>query len=159
MISDIKIKSYNEVSQLVGGHTSIVKTGCFDLLHIGHLEVFQRCKKIAQILIVLVGSDDVLKKLYGNSEKARPIFDENNRAKMIAALACVDYVCILTEPLHHTVLDIIRPTYYHIPNDDKWIEDKKQMCHKFGIELIMDENSIILNHGKLFEPHTSNFRG
>jgi D-beta-D-heptose 7-phosphate kinase/D-beta-D-heptose 1-phosphate adenosyltransferase len=159
MTSDIKIKSYHEVSKLIKSHKSIVKTGCFDLLHIGHLGSFQRCKKIAEILIVLVGSDVVLKKLYGDSEKAKPIFDESNRAKMIAALDCVDYVCILTEPLHHTALDIIRPTYYHIPNDDRWIEEKKQMCQKFGIEIVIDENSIILNYGKLFEPHTSNFRG
>lgn len=156
MTLNTKIVSYQEAAKY--GKDAIVKTGCFDIFHIGHLKMFERCKEIADTLIVFVGSDNVLKQLYGESPKAKAYFDEVNRADVIAALSCVDYVCILTEPTHHYALSIIRPKYYHIPNDDKWPEEKRKMCEDLGIELVIDPNTEILNHGVPFEPHTTQIK-
>lgn len=138
--------------------TFIVKTGCFDLLHIGHIRMFERCKTMADYLIVFVGSDKVLAELYPNSEKAKAYFDENNRAEMVASIQCVDFVVIVQEPTHEQALSMIRPEYYHIPSDDKWPEDKREMCNKHGIKLVIDSNTELTNHGKKLEPHTTQIK-
>jgi len=153
------IKSYEEIADIVSKSEDkfIVKTGCFDIIHIGHLKMFERCKKYGK-LIVFVGSDKVLKELYGDSPKSKAYFDENVRAEMVASLECVDYVCTLTEPTHHRALSIIKPTHYHIPNDDRWPEEKQKMCDELGIKLVIDTNTEILNHGVIFEPHTTKIK-
>jgi cytidyltransferase-like protein len=155
-----KIKTYEQVALLVkhSKESFIVKTGCFDILHIGHLKMFERCKNIADNLIVFIGSDEVLMQLYSGSQKAKAYFDENNRAEMVASLKCVDYVCILTEPTHHKALEVIRPQFYHISNDDRWPKEKQKMCDDLGIELVIDRNTDIINHWVLFEPHSTEIK-
>lgn len=143
---------------MVIGKRSIVKTGCFDILHMGHVRMFEKCKTHADVLIVLVGSDDVLKKLYGDAEKSKAYFDQHNRLRMVAALECVDFVCMLSEPTHELALRTIRPTFYEIPIDDRWPDEKIEMCKTLGIRIIVSPNVKIFNHGKEFEPHTSEIK-
>lgn len=155
-----KIISYQEAGSICrrlreDGKTSIVKTGCFDFLHIGHIRMFERCKEIADYLIVFVGSDEVLKTLYRNTDKANPYFDEDNRIQSVAAIACVDFVVMLNEPAHNYALSIIKPDYYHIPTDDKWPQEKQKMCDDIGIKLIIEPNTTVINHGLFFEPHST----
>ena len=143
---------------MVIGKRSIVKMGCFDILHMGHVRMFEKCKAHADVLIVLVGTDNVLKKLYGDSPKANSYFDQFNRMRMVAALECVDCVCPLTEPTHEFALSIIEPTYYEIPDDDKWLEEKTRICLALDIKVVVSPNIKIFNHGKEFEPHTSEIK-
>jgi D-beta-D-heptose 7-phosphate kinase/D-beta-D-heptose 1-phosphate adenosyltransferase len=63
--------------------------GCFDLIHPGHIAYLEEAKSLGDILIVAINTDASVKKLKGND---RPINTLNDRAKILKALNCVDYV-------------------------------------------------------------------
>lgn len=66
----------------------VVTCGTFDLMHIGHLNMLQRCKELGTKLIVGVSSD----KFNFEKKKRLPIFNEKDRLKIIKSLKCVDDV-------------------------------------------------------------------
>ena len=65
--------------------------GVYDLFHVGHLNLFERCKKSCDYLIVGVCNDDYVKTIKGKN----PIINENDRARIVNALKCVDEVRII----------------------------------------------------------------
>lgn len=71
------------------GKSVAFTTGCFDILHVGHLDLFEAAKSVSDILIVAVATDEIVKISKGNS---RPINKFEDRAKIIASLKQVDYV-------------------------------------------------------------------
>lgn len=81
--------------------------GCFDLLHVGHIKYLENAKAHGDILIVTVTADQ-----YVNKGTNRPIYSEENRAYMLAALACVDYVAISHSPTAVYALHKIRPDIF-----------------------------------------------
>ncbi|MCK4966322.1 adenylyltransferase/cytidyltransferase family protein, partial [bacterium] len=64
------------------GKKVVFTNGCFDILHRGHIEIFQRSKSLGDILIVGLNSDASVKMLKGDK---RPIVDEDDRAVVVAA--------------------------------------------------------------------------
>ena len=80
--------------------------GCFDLLHVGHLEYLQRLKAKADCLIVAVNSDASVRRLKG---AGRPLVPAAERARMVAALKPVDFVTIFPESTPLKVIRAIRP--------------------------------------------------
>jgi rfaE bifunctional protein nucleotidyltransferase chain/domain len=94
-----KIKSRGEMVEIVKGLKAQGKritftNGCFDLLHIGHLETFREAKRHGDLLIVGLNSDTSVRALKGHE---RPFVPEKQRAAMLAALEDVDYVVIFQE--------------------------------------------------------------
>jgi len=83
--------------------------GCFDLMHVGHLRYLQAARAQADRLVVLVNTDASVKRLKG---PGRPILPENQRAELLAGLACVDYVCLFDEPSPVAMLEAIHPEVY-----------------------------------------------
>lgn len=74
---------------------SVVFTnGCFDILHLGHIEYLKESAKLGDYLIVAINSDSSVKKLKGES---RPIFGEKERAIILSSLEFVDFVVIFEE--------------------------------------------------------------
>lgn len=65
--------------------------GVYDLFHVGHLNLFERCKKECDYLIVGVCNDDYVRKIKGKN----PVINEHDRARIVAALKCVDEVHII----------------------------------------------------------------
>jgi len=109
-----KIKSHQELLPLIEAlknqNKIIVTTGgSFDMLHIGHIKSLQEAKGKGDILIVLVNSDQSIKKYKG---PRRPIIPENQRMEMIAALECVDYVVGFNEVNPKAILEKIKPNVY-----------------------------------------------
>lgn len=77
-------------------HESIVFTnGCFDVLHRGHIEYLRFCKQHGDIVVVGLNSDASVRQLKGPT---RPINNQHDRAALLSALECVDYVVIFEEP-------------------------------------------------------------
>jgi rfaE bifunctional protein nucleotidyltransferase chain/domain len=72
----------------------MVTSGCFDILHHGHVTQLQRMRSLGKFLLVGINSDASIRAI----KPGRPIIDENNRALMLAALVCVDAVTIFDEP-------------------------------------------------------------
>ncbi len=76
------------------GQTVVFTNGCFDLLHPGHVRYLQQARQLGDVLIVALNSDRAVQALKGAT---RPILKENERAEVMAALACVDYVVIFDD--------------------------------------------------------------
>ncbi len=145
-------------SRLRADKTIILKTGCFDIVHIGHVIMLQQAKSFADILIVGIGSDETVKK-----DRPNTYFDENNRAAMIAALNCVDYVIIEKEEAfgnidHSQLINIVKPDYLFLAADDKSLETKKMLANSAGAEIILQQPVKINNYGTVIEPHSSNLK-
>lgn len=80
--------------------------GCFDLLHVGHLETFERIKRHADCLIVAVNSDSSVRRIKGRN---RPLVPARERARLVASLKPVDYVTIFSEETPRRVIRSLRP--------------------------------------------------
>ncbi len=91
------------------GKTIVVTNGCFDILHVGHVRYLQKTKSFADVLIVLMNSDKSVKSIKG---EGRPINNENDRAEILCALSCVDYVVMFDEDSPRNLLDEIKPDVY-----------------------------------------------
>lgn len=93
----------------------IVSTnGCFDLLHVGHVRILEAAKKLGDVLIVGINSDDSVRRLKG---PARPITNESDRAEILTSLTCVDYVTIFDEDTPVEFLKLVRPDI-HVKGSD-----------------------------------------
>jgi D-glycero-beta-D-manno-heptose 1-phosphate adenylyltransferase len=80
--------------------------GVFDLFHVGHLRYLEAAAELAEVLVVAVNSDASTRAYKG---PGRPVIPEAERAEIVAALACVDFVLIFDEPNVERVLSILRP--------------------------------------------------
>lgn len=84
----------------------IFANGCFDLLHVGHIRYLMSAKNLGGILVVAINSDRVVRELKGSG---RPLTSELERAEIIAALECVDYVTIFDTPTVTELLLLLKP--------------------------------------------------
>jgi D-beta-D-heptose 7-phosphate kinase/D-beta-D-heptose 1-phosphate adenosyltransferase len=88
------------------GHTIVFTNGCFDLLHMGHMQYLQQARELGSCLVVAVNSDDSATRLKG---PGRPVIPAEERAQMLGALECVDYVTIFNEDTPERLLELIKP--------------------------------------------------
>lgn len=91
------------------GKTVVVTNGCFDILHVGHVRYLQKTKSFADYMIVLLNSDKSVRSIKGPT---RPINNEQDRAEVLNALACVDYVVMFDEDSPANLIDKIKPDVY-----------------------------------------------
>jgi D-beta-D-heptose 7-phosphate kinase/D-beta-D-heptose 1-phosphate adenosyltransferase len=77
------------------GKQIVFTNGCFDLMHIGHTRYLQAAKELGDILVVGVNSDTSVHSL--DKAPDRPIIPDAQRAEVLAALGCVDYVVVFNE--------------------------------------------------------------
>jgi len=89
------------------GQRIVFTNGCFDMLHAGHVECLQQAADEGDCLIVAINSDAGVRRL--NKGPERPIFHQEQRAKMLAALEAVDYVVVFDEPTPHALLARLKP--------------------------------------------------
>ena len=85
----------------------VFTNGCFDLMHIGHTRYLQAAKQLGDLLVVGINSDASVRSL--NKALDRPIVSEAQRAEVVAALGCVDYVVIFTEPDPLNLITTLQP--------------------------------------------------
>lgn len=100
------------------GQTLVTTNGCFDILHVGHVRYLQRTKSFADKLLVCLNSDKSVRSIKGPT---RPINNENDRAEILCALACVDYVVLFDEDTPINLLKEIKPDV-HTKGADYTIE-------------------------------------
>ncbi|MCP9472876.1 MAG: D-glycero-beta-D-manno-heptose 1-phosphate adenylyltransferase [Nitrospira sp.] len=85
----------------------VFTNGCFDLMHVGHVRYLQQAKTLGDLLVVGVNSDDSVRSL--NKGPDRPVVPDVQRAEVLAALECVDYVVIFSEPDPRRVIADVLP--------------------------------------------------
>ncbi len=91
------------------GERGVFTNGCFDLLHLGHVRYLQEARALGDFLIIGLNSDESTRSLKG---PGRPLVPEAERAEILAALTCVDYVTIFGEPTAGPLVELLRPTIY-----------------------------------------------
>jgi rfaE bifunctional protein nucleotidyltransferase chain/domain len=92
-----------------GAKTVVLTNGHFDILHVGHVDCLQRAKALGDVLMVGLNSDASTRLLKGQK---RPIVPQEERAQLLAALQCVDYVIIFEERTAERLIAALRPEVY-----------------------------------------------
>jgi rfaE bifunctional protein nucleotidyltransferase chain/domain len=87
--------------------TVVFTNGCFDLLHVGHVTLLERAKRLGDLLIVAINSDHSVRAQRKGPE--RPIIRQQDRARVLAALEAVDYVMIFDAPTPQRVIEHLKP--------------------------------------------------
>ena len=88
------------------GGTVVATGGCFDLVHAGHVSVLQSARALGDCLVVLLNSDDSVRRLKGPH---RPLQSQDDRATLLRALGCVDAVVVFDEDTPARALERLRP--------------------------------------------------
>jgi len=90
-----------------GGKRIVFTNGCFDLMHIGHTRYLQAAKALGDTLVIGVNSDASVRSL--DKAPDRPIVPDAQRAEVLAALGCVDYVVIFNESDPLQLITAVQP--------------------------------------------------
>ena len=106
-----KIRTLEEMLQVrselrAQGRKLVFTNGCFDLLHVGHVRYLNQARALGDALVVAINSDRSVRE---NKGEGRPLVPEAERAEVLSALACVDYVTIFDEATPQSVIDAIVP--------------------------------------------------
>ncbi|HCK98789.1 MAG TPA: D-glycero-beta-D-manno-heptose 1-phosphate adenylyltransferase [Candidatus Marinimicrobia bacterium] len=121
---DRKIITRDQAETIIGELKSqnkrvVFTNGCFDLLHVGHLELLEQSKSFGDILVVGINTDRSLKIFKGPD---RPILPQEERARLVASLEMVDYVVFFDEETPFEILSQIKPNILVKGGDYKFDE-------------------------------------
>ncbi|MFO7569508.1 MAG: D-glycero-beta-D-manno-heptose 1-phosphate adenylyltransferase [Smithellaceae bacterium] len=93
--------------------------GCFDILHVGHVRYLKEARKAADILVLALNTDASVRAIKGEK---RPLVSEEERAELLAALECVDFVTLFSEPTPLALINYLKPDVLIKGGD--WPEEK-----------------------------------
>lgn len=118
--------------------------GCFDLLHVGHVKYLKEAKKLGDILVVGINSDESVKKLKGPE---RPIQTEQERAEILSSLEFINYIIIFPELTVEKYLRKLKPEIFIKGGDytvDTINRSERKIVEEYGgkIVIIPVENNI-----------------
>lgn len=144
-----KIKSLKQIAKIVAkerkkGRKVGLITGCFDIFHIGHVELFDFAKKYVDILIVGLDNDKTIELSKG---KGRPVYNFLQRSKLLSEISLVDYIFKITkvfsfqtkgadkEYVH--ISKILNPNYLITDvKADKYWKEKRKRAEQLGIKFL-----------------------
>ncbi|MBI2609339.1 MAG: D-glycero-beta-D-manno-heptose 1-phosphate adenylyltransferase [Deltaproteobacteria bacterium] len=114
--------------------TVVFTNGCFDILHVGHIQYLKQARKLGSYLVVALNTDKSVRKIKG---KNRPIVPQNERAEVLAALECVDFVTFFDEDTPLKTLKLLQP--HIIVKGGDWAKENivgKDVVEKYGGQAI-----------------------
>ncbi len=117
------------------GKRIVWTNGCFDLIHVGHITYLQRAAALGDVLVVGLNSDTSVKQNKGSD---RPIIPQENRAIVLAAFECVDYIVIFDEPTPMRLLEYLKPDVYAKGGDysiDTIVQEERRLVEGYGGEI------------------------
>jgi rfaE bifunctional protein nucleotidyltransferase chain/domain len=117
------------------GGRIVAAGGCFDLLHVGHVRLLQQARRLGDCLVVCLNSDASVRELKG---PGRPLVRAPDRARVLAALECVDAVIVFDEPTPSAVLERLRPDVW-VKGGDYAGEDLAEapVVRRYGGEVVL----------------------
>ena len=106
-----EIKNLEEIIQTIvplrtSGSQIVLANGAFDLFHVGHLRYLKGAKAEGDILVVAINSDSSVRAAKGSE---RPIVPQDERAEIISALSCVDFILIFSDLNVERIIRELRP--------------------------------------------------
>lgn len=119
-----KLIAFSELAllrKLNAANIIVAATGCFDVLHRGHIDYLERAKALGNVLVVGLNSDRSVRAFKGDG---RPVNSESDRAYMLSALAVVDRVVIFDEDNAAAFLDACQP--------DVWVKGSDYTLDKLA---------------------------
>ena len=141
-----KIKSRQELVDYIKNNrenkTIVFTNGCFDILHIGHIKLLQFAKNSGDILVLGLNSDSSIKRLKGDK---RPIVCQEDRAEVLSALECVDFISIFEEDTPCELISLLKPDI-HVKGGDYDVNKipEANVIHSYGGKILRFE--YIPNH-------------
>jgi len=108
--------------------TIVFTNGCYDIIHSGHIHLLKEAKKLGDILVLGLNSDDSIKRLKGNN---RPILNEKERINILKSIEYIDYIVVFDEDTPLNIIKEIKPDYLVKGSDYK---DKKVVGSDFVIK-------------------------
>lgn len=137
-----KIKSLEELLRIrekarKAGKRIVWTNGCYDILHAGHVMYLEKARRLGDFLFVGLNSDHSI-----NSTKGplRPIVQEDERATVISALSCVDYVIIFHEDTPINIIRALKPDIYAKGGDytiDTIDQTERRLVESYGGEIAL----------------------
>jgi D-beta-D-heptose 7-phosphate kinase/D-beta-D-heptose 1-phosphate adenosyltransferase len=88
------------------GMTIVFTNGCFDLLHAGHVKYLQQARGLGDLLVLGLNSDTSVRRLKGEK---RPLLSQDERAQLLSALDCVDFLCLFDEDTPYELIRTLHP--------------------------------------------------
>ncbi|MCR5176522.1 MAG: D-glycero-beta-D-manno-heptose 1-phosphate adenylyltransferase [Anaerovibrio sp.] len=135
LIDSAKITEFCQILR-DGGQKIVFTNGCFDILHAGHVRYLNKARSFGDCLVLGLNSDASVRSIKGPS---RPINNELDRAEVVGALGCVDYVVIFDEPTAEALITKVHPDVY-VKGGDYTIETlpEGQIVQAYGgtVELV-----------------------
>ncbi|MBR2143372.1 D-glycero-beta-D-manno-heptose 1-phosphate adenylyltransferase [Anaerovibrio sp.] len=135
LIDSAKIQEFCQILR-DGGQRVVFTNGCFDILHAGHVRYLSKARSFGDCLVLGLNSDASVRRIKG---PARPINNEQDRAEVVGALGCVDYVVIFDEPTAEELITKVHPDVY-VKGGDYTLETlpEGQLVQKYGgrVELV-----------------------
>jgi D-glycero-beta-D-manno-heptose 1-phosphate adenylyltransferase len=109
-----KVFSRDELAPIVRrrqqtGERAVFTNGHFDLLHLGHVRYLQEARSLGDFLVLGLNSDESTRQLKGGG---RPLVPQEERADILSALSCVDYVTIFGETIASSLVSLLQPAIY-----------------------------------------------
>ena len=111
----------------------VFTNGCFDLLHLGHVDYLEQARHLGDALVVGLNTDESV----GRLKPGRPIQDETARARILASLAFVDAVVLFGEPTPLALIELVQPNVL-VKGDDYAIDGI------VGHELVLNRGGQVL---------------
>jgi D-glycero-beta-D-manno-heptose 1-phosphate adenylyltransferase len=108
-IESVRLLGERIAERQARGERAVFTNGVFDLLHFGHLSYLGEARALGDLLIVGVNSDESTRRIKG---PRRPLVAEDERAGLLAALTCVDYVTIFSDNTAEALLRALTPAIY-----------------------------------------------
>ena len=137
-----KIKSIRELVAIrkdakAAGKKVVWTNGCYDILHAGHVLYLEKTRQQGDLLVVGLNSDESIRSTKG---PLRPIVDEDERAIVISALSCVDYVIIFQEDSPVNIIQTLEPDVYAKGGDytiDTINQVERGVVENYGGEIVL----------------------
>lgn len=135
-----KVRDRKEISQIIkkyqGDNKKVVFTsGCFDLLHPGHIKYLKKASELGDILVIGLNTDDSIKKIKGNG---RPVVGEEQRAEMLSFLDFVDLVTFFSEDTPAGIISYLEPDVF-VKGGDYQLKDlpEAEVVKSYGGEVVL----------------------
>ncbi len=144
-----KIKPEDQLCKLLSefrsaGRRVVWTNGCFDILHRGHISYLEQAAQFGDLLVVGLNSDSSVRSVKGPD---RPINCQDDRARALGALSCVDYVVIFDDPTTVRLLKLLKPDVYAKGGDytiDTINQDERKVVEGYGgsIEILPEVKGV-----------------
>ncbi len=133
----VKLKRPEELKVIVDGLKKAGKkvvwtNGCFDILHVGHITYLMSARAQGDVLVVGLNSDKSVQSIKGPD---RPVINEQDRAVVLSALSCIDYLVIFDDPAPMELLALLEPSVYAKGGDytmDTIVQEERRLVEGYG---------------------------